>query len=418
MGVFVEKPGPAVRFQREVGDLHLGQELFYLGTQGDQRSGFGLGVQRREHDLVAAAAVFDSQAGIGGIPGRGAPPRRIQTGGELVNDGGRVRVEGQFLAQRVAPVGPFAAGEQFGAGIAPPGAAGGVDVAAAQPGADLVEHAAGVGGAVDGAGLQVVHMRSPRRCDHLQRNFPGGPPRGAGLAGQPLAERVVGGQHRSGRVDGLQLDRLDQPGQEPADLRVSRDQPLIERIPGRAHQRLHRAHVRLDPLALCTELRQHLLKGGRVVEGIQQRAHLRVHRGDRLVVVAELAGAAFLAAVGGSALQVPEHDVEDVDHIVAGAGGQQVCVGDKRGDPPLRSQVGQLGGPGLVGVAGQGHQSGGGYPRQVQLAGSKGPNSLQAVQCTHQSGDRGRERRAPQQIQQAQHDPQRSALKVQQSAAC
>jgi hypothetical protein len=41
----------------------------------------------------------------------------------------------------------------------------------------------------------------------------------------------------------------------------------------RAHQRLHRAHVRLDPLALCTELRQHLLNGGRVVEGIQQRGH-------------------------------------------------------------------------------------------------------------------------------------------------
>jgi len=61
--------------------------------------------------------------------------------------------------------------------------------------------------------------------------------------------------------------------------------------------------------------------------------------------------------------------------------------------------IGQLGDPGLVGVTGQGHQSGGEYPRQVQLAGSKGPNSLQAVQCTHQSGDRGCERRAPQQIQ-------------------
>jgi hypothetical protein len=72
----------------------LRQELFYLGTQGDQRSGFGFGVQRREHDLAAAAAVFDSQVGIGCIPGRGAPPRRIQVGGELVNDGGRVRVEG------------------------------------------------------------------------------------------------------------------------------------------------------------------------------------------------------------------------------------------------------------------------------------------------------------------------------------
>ena len=49
-----------------------------------------------------------------------------------------------------------------------------------------------------------------------------------------------------------------------------------------------------------------------------------MHRGNRLVVVAELAGAAFLAAVGGGALQVPEDDIENVDHIVASAGGKQV----------------------------------------------------------------------------------------------
>jgi hypothetical protein len=34
---------------------------------------------------------------------------------------------------------------------------------ATQPGADLVEHTAGVGGAVDGAGLLVVRMGPPRR---------------------------------------------------------------------------------------------------------------------------------------------------------------------------------------------------------------------------------------------------------------
>ena len=90
------------------------------------------------------------------------------------------------------------------------------------------------------------------------------------------------------------------------DLRVGGDQPLVEGISRRAHQRLHRAHVRLDPLPLDAQRRQHLLQGGRVVEGIQQRAHLRVHRGDSAVVVAKLAGAAFLPAVGGGALQVAE----------------------------------------------------------------------------------------------------------------
>jgi hypothetical protein len=210
---------------------------------------------------------------------------------------------------------------------------------------------------------------------------------------------VVGVQHRRGRVDGLQLQRLDQRGQEPPDLRVGGDQPLVEGISRRAHQRLHRAHVRLDPLPLDAQRRQHLLQGGRVVEGIQQRAHLRVHRGDSAVVVAKLAGAAFLPAVGGGALQVAEHDIEDVDHIVAGAGRQQVGVGDQRGDPPLRCQIGQLGGPGLVGVAGQGHYPRGRHVRQVQPAGAQGPNPLQPVQRAHQPGDGGRERRPAQQVQ-------------------
>ena len=65
--------------------------------------------------------------------------------------------------------------------------------------------------------------------------------------------------------------------------------------------------------------------------------------------------AAFLAAVGRGALQVPEDDVKDVDHVVAGAAGEHVGVGGQGGDPPFGAQIGQLGGPGLVGVACQGH---------------------------------------------------------------
>jgi hypothetical protein len=86
VGVFVEKPGPPVHFQGQVGDLHLGEQSFYLAAQGDQGSGFGLGVQRGDHDLVAAASGFDAQVGVGGVPGGGAPPRRVQAGGELAGN--------------------------------------------------------------------------------------------------------------------------------------------------------------------------------------------------------------------------------------------------------------------------------------------------------------------------------------------
>jgi hypothetical protein len=87
-----------VHLQGQAGDLHLWQELFYFGAQGDQGGGFGVGVQGGDDDLVAAVAAFDAQVGVGGIPGGGAPPRRVQRGGQLVHDGGRVRVEGQFFA--------------------------------------------------------------------------------------------------------------------------------------------------------------------------------------------------------------------------------------------------------------------------------------------------------------------------------
>ncbi|MGH3199171.1 MAG: hypothetical protein ACRDOH_14380 [Streptosporangiaceae bacterium] len=117
----------------------------------------------------------------------------------------------------------------------------------------------------------------------------------------------------------------------------------MERVCRRAHQRLHRAHILLDPGAAGAELLQHTGQGGVVVERIQQAAHAGVHCGDGGIVVAELAGAALLTSVGGGALHVAEDDVEDVDHVVAGAAGERVDVGGQGRDPALGTQVGQLG---------------------------------------------------------------------------
>ncbi|MGH3199170.1 MAG: hypothetical protein ACRDOH_14385 [Streptosporangiaceae bacterium] len=198
MGVFAGEPGPAVHFQGQVGDLHLRQQRLDVGAQGDQRGGLGVGIQGREHNLVTAVAVFHAQVGIARVPGGGAPPRRVQGRRELADNGGRFGLERQVLAEGVALVGPGLPGEQFGAGIAPPGAVRGVDVAAAQAGAELAGHARGVAGPVDGAGVPVVHVWLPRRRDHLQGNLGVRPAGGAGFAGEPLAKGVVGLQHRPG----------------------------------------------------------------------------------------------------------------------------------------------------------------------------------------------------------------------------
>ena len=220
-----------------------------------------------------------------------------------------------------------------------------------------------------------------------------------GLLGQPVPEGLAGIQHCPAGPGGLQVQRLDQSGQEPADLGIAGHEPFVERIPRRAHQRLHRAHVLLDPGAPGAELLQHRRQGGVIVEHVQQRAHAGMHRGDGLVVVPELAGAAFLPAMRRRALQIPENHIEDVDHVVACAAGEHVGVGRQGSDPPLRAQVSQLGGPGLVGVAGQRHDPRGRYPGQVQVTGAEGPDAVEPVQGAHQPGDRRRERRAAQQVQ-------------------
>jgi hypothetical protein len=46
-----------VHFEGQVGDFHLWQEPFHLAAQGDQCDRLGVGIQRGEHDLVAAFAV-------------------------------------------------------------------------------------------------------------------------------------------------------------------------------------------------------------------------------------------------------------------------------------------------------------------------------------------------------------------------
>jgi len=106
VGVFVEESGPAVHFEGQVGDFHLRQEPFHLAAQGDQCDRLGVGIQRGEHDLVAAFAVFDAQVGVGGVPGGGASPCRIQSGRQLADDGGRLGFEGQVVAQRLTLVSP------------------------------------------------------------------------------------------------------------------------------------------------------------------------------------------------------------------------------------------------------------------------------------------------------------------------
>ena len=99
-----------------------------------------------------------------------------------------------------------------------------------------------------------------------------------------------------------------------------------------------------------------------------------------------------------AALQVAEHHIEDVNHVVAGAGGEQVGVGQQRRDAPSTTQVGELGGPGLIGVAGQRGHPRGRQPEQIALADAERTHLSQPFQGSDQPGDRRGERRAAQPV--------------------
>ena len=106
------------------------------------------------------------------------------------------------------------------------------------------------------------------------------------------------------------------------------------------------------------------------VEDVEDRSHPGMQLSDRAVVIAQLPDPSLLAAVSSGALQVADH-VEDVDHVVAGVGGERVGVGQQRGDPPFVGQIRQLGDPGLIGVAGQRRHPPGGQTAQVHRAGAE-----------------------------------------------
>ena len=144
---------------------------------------------------------------------------------------------------------------------------------------------------------------------------------------------------------------------------------------------------------------QHHGDGGLVVEGVEDRLHPGLQLADGSVVVPQLSRSALLAPVGGGTLQVAEDDVEDVDDVITGAGAEHVDKGDQGGHPALWGQVGQLGGPGVLRIAGQAGHPSRGQARQVEFADAEGADLAEAFQRLDQPPDGGAERRSAQTVQ-------------------
>jgi hypothetical protein len=169
----------------------------------------------------------------------------------------------------------------------------------------------------------------------------------------------------------------------------------VVRVVWRAHQRRHRAKRPGDALPVLTKRGEHHSDSGIVVERVEERLHPGLQFANGPVVVPQLCRPAALPAVGGRALEIAEDDIEDVDDVVPGARGEHVDEDDQRGHPPLRGQVGQLGGPCILGVAGQAGHPAGRQSRQVEAADTQPADLAEALQRLNQTGDRGTERRPP-----------------------
>ena len=172
----------------------------------------------------------------------------------------------------------------------------------------------------------------------------------------------------------------------------------MEGVVGRAHQGGDRPQDTDDDLPLGTKRGKHGGDRAVVIEGVEDRLHPGLQLADGAVVVPQLCGPSPLAPAGGRALEVPEDDVEDVDDVVAGAGGEHVDKGDQSGDPALGGKVGQLGGPGVLCVAGQGGHPPGRNGREIKATDAQGADLAQALERLHQPGDGGAERRPPEAV--------------------
>lgn len=99
------------------------------------------------------------------------------------------------------------------------------------------------------------------------------------------------------------------------------------------------------------------------------------------------------------ALQVPEDDVEDVDHVVTGARGEDVREGDQGGHLAISSEIGELGDPGVLRVAGQHRDPAGRQPGEVEIGDTEGTDLCESLERLDQARDRGTERGPAQSVQ-------------------
>ena len=259
----------------------------------------------------------------------------VELAGELLDKrvglGGQRQGAAGVLARGV----PRGVAEQTRACVGEPLAGCHVDVAAAQPVAELLERAHRVRRALDPAGLGLDQPlpwpRDEPRWQDLRRQLP---PTFAELQrGERFEDRLA-------TVGGMELDRVQQQREVTAYARVAAGHQFARAIIRRAGQAPDRCDRGREALALHG--REHGIAkrlGGRVVE--QNAARAREGASgviDRFAVAEPLA----LAGGRGAEQQIAVEAVEVLKRVVLAA----LCGGDRerhqRREAPRLAQIGQL----------------------------------------------------------------------------
>ena len=218
MSELAGEPGPSLDFQEGFGQVDAGKQGRDLFAKGDQAGRLFQFVQAGQRDGLASVLGFQPDGGVGRQVGGGAAIGLVEAARQSLDLGGRRRLAAEEAAD-VGPGGfPGRSLEQLDARVSPTHARPDEHVAAAEAVLEPLQHANGIGAAVDPS-VRADHFTPPAPRDVIQRS--------AAHVGRVLAldlgQEVQGIDQRLAGRGGLEGDGAEYVGPEPADAAVLLD---------------------------------------------------------------------------------------------------------------------------------------------------------------------------------------------------
>jgi hypothetical protein len=373
------EPGPSLDLQEGFGQVDAGKQGRDFLAESDQAGRLFQFVQAGQRDGLASVLGFQPDGGVGRQVGSGTAIGLVEAACESLNLGGRRRLAAKDAADVGSGGFPGRSLEQLDAWVSPTHARPNEHVATAEAVLEPLQHANGIGPAVDPS-VRADHVTSPAPRDVIQRS--------AAHVGLVLAlgvgQEVQGIYQWLASRGGLEGDGAEHVGPEPANAAVLLDLLGMVVVVGRPGQRPDEGD-RLgegwfgDPG-----------KNGRAELGIatgiveQDRARFAELQGGGIQIV-NRAESFLSAGTSGLERQFGDQRIEHVEGVVQRSRLEDAGEGQQGGDSPVRRHPRDGCRPDRAGVPGQGVDPAGRDMTQVQATHVQRSDFHESIQGRHQS---------------------------------